>query len=342
MKKLALLVVKIALPALIIGWLLRGIDETQWRELKETDKDWGLLVASFAIANLAVAVTFVRWFLLVRALGIPFRLRDSFRLGSLGYLFNFVSVGAVGGDLFKAFFIAREQPGRRAEAVATVVVDRMIGLYALLILTSLAIGVGGSQLPSSPTVRTIGRLTLMGTAAGAIGIMLVLIPGFTRGILSRFLARLPLVGRLIPQLISAVRIYRNKRRVLSEALAMSLVSHSLFVVAIHLDAAAILPRTADSPPTLAEHFVIVPLSMVAGALPLMPAGLGALEFSMDFLYQEFAARQDQQVAARKGMGTIVSLVFRMVTICVAVVGVIVYWTSRREVGQVMDDAERSP
>ena len=65
-------------------------------------------------------------------LHLPFRLRDAFRLGFLAFLLNFVSVGAVGGDLFKAFFIARDQPGRRTEAVATVVVDRLVGFYALL------------------------------------------------------------------------------------------------------------------------------------------------------------------------------------------------------------------
>ena len=79
-------------------------------------------------------MTFVRWYLLVRALQLQFRLVDAFRLGFLGYLFNFVVVGSVGGDLFKAIFIAREQPGRRAEAVATVLVDRIVGVYALVLV----------------------------------------------------------------------------------------------------------------------------------------------------------------------------------------------------------------
>ena len=68
-------------------------------------------------------------------MALPFRIRDAFRLSFLSYLLNFVSVGSVGGDLFKAFFIAREQPGRRTEAVATVVVDRIVGLYGLLLVT---------------------------------------------------------------------------------------------------------------------------------------------------------------------------------------------------------------
>ena len=102
----------------------------------------------------AVSLTFVRWYLLVRALGLNFRLLDAFRLGFLGYLFNFVSVGSVGGDLFKAIFIAREQPGRRTEAVATVLVDRVVGVYALVLLTSTVICWAGFPMPTGMLPRS--------------------------------------------------------------------------------------------------------------------------------------------------------------------------------------------
>ena len=127
----------------------------------------------------AVSVTIVRWYLLVRALGLRFRLVDAFRLGYLGYLLNFVSVGSVGGDLFKAIFIAREQPGRRAEAVATVLVDRIVGMYGLVLLTSGVIGLGG--IPNSDRdVVAICRLTLLVAVVGLAGILVWLIPGSTQ------------------------------------------------------------------------------------------------------------------------------------------------------------------
>ena len=69
----------------------------------------------------------VRWRMLVRAAGMSFSYKDAFRLGFLGFLLNFVSVGAVGGDLFKAVFIAREQPGRRIAAIVSVALDRLLG-----------------------------------------------------------------------------------------------------------------------------------------------------------------------------------------------------------------------
>ena len=37
-------------------------------------------------------------------------------------------VGIVGGDVLKAYMLARHAPDRKAEAVATVFVDRIIGL----------------------------------------------------------------------------------------------------------------------------------------------------------------------------------------------------------------------
>ena len=67
----------------------------------------------------AVVLTFVRWYLLVTPLGLPFHLRDAIRLGFVGYLFQFASLGAVGGDLFKAAFLAHEQPRRRPEGTTT-------------------------------------------------------------------------------------------------------------------------------------------------------------------------------------------------------------------------------
>src|SRR5438552_3130691 len=79
----------------------------------------------------SVLLSFVRWFVLVRAVGLPFRVRDALRLGMVGYFFNNFLPGSIGGDVLKAAFLAREQD-RRTLAVATVIMDRMIALWALI------------------------------------------------------------------------------------------------------------------------------------------------------------------------------------------------------------------
>ena len=320
---------KMIVPLAIIGFLLYQISDEDWQRLRECNKNWWMLAAAFGIALTAWSISFVRWYLLVVALEIPFRLRDAFRLGFLGFMFNFVSLGVVGGDFFKAIFIAREQQTKRAEAVATVIVDRMIGLYALLVVTSVGIYWGAFEDPSAE-VLAICRITWLATGIGGVAILVVLLPGVTNGAVTQRLGNLPKVGPLLERVITAVRMYRRRPMTLVAIAGMSLLIHCLVVFSLHL----IANSTVPTPATLSEHFVIVPLSMVAGALPLTPAGLGTMEAAMDYLYGQISSGEGAET-----WGLLVALVYRMITIAVAVVGAVVYWTSRREVAEVMAAAE---
>ncbi|MEO8497943.1 MAG: lysylphosphatidylglycerol synthase transmembrane domain-containing protein [Planctomycetota bacterium] len=331
MKKTIITLLKILLPLAIIVWLLASVDPVDIQHLRERPKDWGTLGIAFVVAMLAVCITFVRWYLLVRTLHIPFRLRDAFRLGFLGFLLNFVGVGSVGGDLFKAVFIAREQSSRRAEAVASVVVDRIVGLYALLLVASAAILLG-SVSKANAALAAICDATLFATAVGAVCILLVLVPGFTRGSLSEFVTGLPKIGPTIGRLIESVRMFRNRYDVMALILLMSMGVHALLAFSIFLIARGLFGQT----PTLAEHMVIVPLSNVAGGIPFMPGGLGTFEFAMKELYIYVPANGPGEV-----IGVLVALSYRIVTIAIATVGVVYYWTSRREVLEVMDAAKES-
>ena len=78
----------------------------------------------------------VRWYLLARSLGVPFKLRRAFQLGLLGLFGNTFLPGSVGGDFFKAYLLAKDSPGQRTAAVSTVLMDRGFGLFGLLLFTA--------------------------------------------------------------------------------------------------------------------------------------------------------------------------------------------------------------
>ncbi len=187
-------------------------------------------------------------------------------------------------------------------------------------------------LPDSVEIKVICQVALVLTGIGGVGILMLLVPGFTSGAVSEFLTGLPFVGPTMGKLIAAVRIYRTKWIVLFTATLMSIVTHSLFVVAIYLMALGLF----DQVPTLKEHFIIVPLAMVAGAVPFLPAGLGAFEGAMAFLYEQVPAAGTSQVS-----GVIVALTYRLTTILVAMIGVVYYWTSRKEVQEVQEAMEEA-
>jgi len=332
LKKLLITLLKFGVSIALLVYLVRGAaQDNAFEKLRDQPKDWYAFGGAFLLCFLAVVLSIVRWYFLVRALELPFRLRDALRLGFLGYLLNFFSLGNVGGDLFKAVFIAREQHGRRAEAVATVVVDRVIGLYVLFLVATTAIFWTGFLSSGVREIQIVCRATLTCTVVGGVGLVVLLWPGFTNGVASRRLSELPRVGPIIERLLLAVRMYRRKPAVLLLAAGLTVGVHVFTALGVYLVARG-LPGTA---PSLGSHFVVVPLAMVVGALPLPLSGLGAFEGALDFLY--VYASSPEEVSA--GQGLLVAFGYRLVTVAIAMVGVGIWLASRREVAATLHDAE---
>src|SRR5262245_45335052 len=92
---------KIVIALSLLGILLYYARQS-YRDLEDQPKNWSLLILALLCSVASHCLTFIRWYLLVRALGLKFSLHDAFRLGCVGVAMNFVSPGSVGGDLFKA------------------------------------------------------------------------------------------------------------------------------------------------------------------------------------------------------------------------------------------------
>ncbi len=324
---------KIVVPLALVVWLCHHV----WNEhpeairtLRDGEVRIDLLFAAFACILAAHLTSIFRWHQLLRALMIRIRLMDTLRLGFLGQLFSFVSLGQVGGDLFKAVFIARERSDRRAAAVATIMVDRACGLYGLLVMTTLAL-LASNVGAMNDQVAAIAKMTYLLTIVGGIVIILALTPSIANSPLAYRLTEIPLVGRLFAKGLSALRLYQRQPRVLFTVGLMSLMIHSLLAVGIFLIARSIYPQT----PTLLDHFVISPLACVAGALPIAPAGLGTFELALTYLY-DLLSPPDAQ-----GRGILIAILFRPTTLIVASIGVVFYWLNHREVQKVLRQTEEA-
>jgi len=338
--KLAVKLLQWGFVLAIVAYLVRDIYRNDslpklWNEPKQ----WHLLAAALLVTLSAVTLTIVRWHWLMRAHDLPLRMRDALRLGFLGYLLNFVSFGAVGGDLFKAILAARECHGRRTEAVATVILDRLIGLFIVFVLASVAIlATGAWRGNTDPWLQAAFRATLICTAVGTVGGGLLLLPDFSRGGLLRLLGALPKIGPFCVRMTLALLIYRSKLGVMAASLMITLVAQTLFVLAYFLVASGL----SDRHPSLGSHFVIAPLVTIAGVAPLPANGLGTIELLMNYLYTSVTrAIQGEQAALAipPDLGVLVSLGYRIVTLIVALVGVGYYLTARREVAQMMHEVE---
>jgi uncharacterized protein (TIRG00374 family) len=322
---------KLALSAAIIGYLVweattLGGHASAFAELMEKPKHWSLLALAFGVFVVSIVLTLVRWWWLNQALGVPGRLQEVMRIGFWGLLFNLAPLGVVSGDLVKAALLGRKHPDQRVRVFAAVLVDRIVGVYLLFLFVSVAIVVTGFRNFPGAEVATLCNGVFLAALGGALGIMLVMVPGVTGGWGLRTLARIPRVGRTLENLIQALRLYRHRLGALAGAAGLTLVIHALSALSCYLIARGLGETTLP----LADQFVVVPISIAASVLPLP---LGPFEFVLEFLYTQLPLG----VGVPKGQGLIVALVYRLMAIVTAAGGVALSLGERRAVAQARRD-----
>ena len=282
----------------------------------------GPFALACGISAFGMMLTFIRWYVLVRAQHLPFTLPNAFRLGLIGYSLSIFLPGSIGGDIIKAAFIAREQ-SRRTLAVATVIIDRAIGLWGLCGLVALlgtTFWAGGFLQGMAETVLksiVITALVLMALSL-AVWFLLGALPPYRAERFAGRLERLPKIGHALAELWRAVWVYRCKGRSILIAFLLSLLGHVGFVLTFYFAALTLLP--ARNIPSVAEHFLIVPIGMTVQAGFPTPGGVGAGQVVYSTLYEWVGRSGDD--------GMLASLVGQIITWGLGLVGYIVYLRMR--------------
>jgi uncharacterized protein (TIRG00374 family) len=250
------------------------------------------LLGALLLYTTGLVLTLFRWYLLVRAQDLPFRVGDAMRLGLVGFFFNTFLPGSVGGDIVKAAFLAREQ-SRRTVAVATVLMDRIIALWGLLWFVALLGAVfwlcGALEGEGAAASKLVVRAALAIVAASVVvWLLLGLLPGHRAERFAERLDRLPRVGGPAAEFWRAVWMYRCRQGSVALALLISWIGHVGFVLAFYCCARTLWDGDPANPvPTLAQHFLIVPMGLVIMAMPLFPGGAGIGELGFGLLYRWF-------------------------------------------------------
>ncbi|MCE5303668.1 MAG: flippase-like domain-containing protein [Planctomycetaceae bacterium] len=337
MKRLLVTFLKVGVSAAIIGYLIYNATQSKahgnvFADLRDQPKDWELLFAAWAANTFATMLTFIRWWLLIRALDVPCRFRDALRISFWGYLFNLAPLGIVGGDLVKGAMLDHEHPGHRAKAAASVIIDRVIGLYWLFVVASAAIFLTGFWRLPSPELRQIGLGMFWVTLGSTIGLAVVMGPKALTAWLMYLFRRIPHVGPPMESLLSAIQLYSRKPKVLIAASLMTVCVHLSFAVGCYCIVCGLFDRHLP----LYLHFVMMPLSAV---MQVIPFPVGPSEAALDFLYTNVSLALGTPVPS--GQGLVVMLAYRLVSILIAALGVFYYFGNRREMAEVMHETEQA-
>lgn len=287
-----------------------------------------------SIATVCLGIQILRWYVLVRALDLPFTVSNAFRLGLVGAFYNSFLPGSVGGDLVKAYFIARDRPGKRASAVATVVADRLVGLFGLIWFSALCGGgfwlAGDQKIVGNAYLEKIIFVCSMAVAATVIGwIALGFLPPTRQDRFAGRLEKIPKLGRTLAEIWYVVCTFRAKSKAVYTTIAMTAVVHVGFVFMFHL-AVRVFP--ANEPGTIPEHVVVAPIGYIAQAFFPAPGGVGGGEFIFGYLYT--------LLGRPEGTGVIGRLTMRVVDWSIGLVGLYFFLRMRRTLPAVEEEAEK--
>jgi glycosyltransferase 2 family protein len=281
-RKTIILVVKITIALALLVYVISKVPFRDYRDetgqMREgflshlAQANWLLVAAAGVCFLVSLLITGVRWWYLLRIQGVFISLWEGIRLLFLGLFFNAVVPGTVGGDLVKAYYVAKHTP-KKAACVVSVFVDRVLGLAELtfmggvMIAIVLVLGIQDFQ-----SLRLASIVTVCVLAVLVVALAFLLSRRFRKLLgLQRFYAKLP-IGQQIAAAGEAARLFRANVPALFKAIGMTFGAHVLFISAI-----AMAGHAVSVPAPWYAYFLYVPVIYIIGAIPVTPGGVGIIE-----------------------------------------------------------------
>ncbi len=262
-----------ALVSLLFVYLVaRSADwEKVWSNVRTMDVHW--LLAAFLVFSPVMLIVSWRWRLLLGVHGVHLRYWRVFELNMIGQFFSAFLVGTTGGDFVKIFYVARAVPERKAAVAFTVVVDRVVGLVALLFFGVL---LSFTQLPlllSHPYTRFFTGIFYLFAVGGLVASVGATVAPFflKRPAIRDFFKRLPFAHKA-GSVFSAYERTAGSFATNLTALLASIPSNMCIVFMGY----CIMRAMSLHPPLLAFCSILTMVNMLI-ALPISIAGLGVRE-----------------------------------------------------------------
>jgi len=268
------LILQTVVSALIIAWLMRIVDwRLVWSHVRTMDPVW--IAASLLCFAPVLLIVSWRWRMLLSVHAVHLRFWRIFELTMIGQFFSAMGVGTTGGDVIKIFYAARAVPQRQAAVAFTIIVDRVIGLVALLlfgvILSLPNLRLLLSHHDTKVATATFYLFALGGIAASALACVspFVLNSRTLRGLIKK----LPLIHRGA-SLFMAYEHTARAIRINLIALAGSMPSH---VCSTLMGYCVLRAMHLQPEPDFLTSCAIIAIVNMLIALPVSVAGLGVRE-----------------------------------------------------------------
>lgn len=226
---------------------------------------WSAFALALALATGNYVLRYLRWQYYLRRVGVDVPHRESALVFLSGFVMS-VTPGKL-GEVFKSLLLYESRGTSIARSAPVVFAERLTDLIALVLLTALGCLSFEQGVPLAVAAGLVVGLVLLASAWRPFGELLLSLA-----------ARLPLVGRIAPRLREAYESLHTMTRPapLLFATGLATVSWGLECVALFV----LLRALPGGGLGWEASFFAYSASTIAGALAMMPGGLGVTEAGM--------------------------------------------------------------
>ena len=276
---------------------------------------WPVAVVALGCVFGAVCLLSWRLCLLMQPQGLRLSFSASLRLTLIGLFFNTCLPGATGGDIVRVYYAAKDNPGRRIEIVTIFLLDRIAGMFSILLFPLLLLPFFARALASQTILQALLWATAFGLGVLIVGMCCAMSARVSESRVVSWLSRQLPRGQYLARVLTTCQIAGAHLGSLGVALSVALGVHMLMTLATLLIVQATRPEGASLLMAL-----LIPLGFVANALPLTPGGLGVGEAAFDQLFQ---------LAGFTG-GAVALLGWRLLMLLIGLPGLVVYIFAKQQ------------
>lgn len=288
------------------------------------------LVPLLIAAGLDLAMILVqawRWSILLRARNVTIGFAKLVYYYFVSIFFSAFLPTSVGGDFARIVAVSTATT-RRADAVASIVVERIMGFFVLLPVSLLALPFVAGRLKEWRLVLTAEALGVLVVVGFLVLLVRPVARTFSRvlepvfGLLKRFQAR----DRL-ERVYASILIYRDAKGAIAAGIALSVFSRLLWVAACYFICKAFSIKLG-----IAVLLVVVPIVELVRMIPVSVSGVGVREAAFVAMLRQFGIEDSLAFS----FGAMVYLVFFLY----AVIGGVLYGV--RSLGRPRESVPRQP
>ena len=295
LKKFLLFCLKLTLALTLLYWLYDSdaLDLSAFRQLEFNGDTVRLLGLNAILLFVGALLLSLRMWRLLRVLEFNVNISEAIRVNLASMCLGLMLPGLVGVDAIRATYFCLKARDRKVDAFTCILTDRIIGIYALILLATIA-AVAGIFI-DLPSIH-YGFILLSGGILLAFTLVIAIISSkwlLEASYLAIIYKRLP---SLLHKIVAAMQSIFSFRRDVGICLAISVVSQVITIINFVIIGSLI----NDNLPVLA-HFIIDPIALFFNSVPITPGGLGITESAFAFLYE----------SADSANGAVISLLGRL-------------------------------